>query len=186
MKQLKKRNIFKMAYLFLIICLFSLFLITGCSDETVDDPDDGEITGGEISKVEIKFGENELKITEETEFTIDLKNVKLSQIVFSVSDPSIASVNGSKIVPLTVGKTEVTASYENVSSKMTVIVLPTMKTELEVGDEIDTDSKLEYSFTDPTILSVEDGKIKANKAGVTNVTITLKTDSTVKNTMTYI
>jgi len=181
MKLFKKLNFKKIALAF--IFLFLIFFVCGCNEN--DEPDDVPSNGENANlEIEIGFEKNEIKIKESTQLKLNLKNVELNQLDISISDPSVIKIVNGTIVPLKVGKAIITASFDDVTSSMTVIVIPTIQKEFYVGEEIDIDSALDYSIEDGSILKIVDGKIQALKAGQTKLTISLKTDASVTTTET--
>ncbi|MBW5448400.1 hypothetical protein GE107_20355 [Cohnella sp. CFH 77786] len=117
--------------------------------------------------------------------------------VWTVADPMVASVEktGSKAIvkPKGVGTTKLTVSYKGLSKELPISVYPSVnalniaKDKLDVyegadgtlpavkgttvgGDEIDVSKLVSWKSSDPSVLSIEEGKWTAKKVGTATLT----------------
>ena len=166
MIQFIKHNLYKFAFVVFSLLLFTLLI--SCNE-------------GESKK--LTFTANYLEITEKTPIPLEVENIDITKVEFVFSDENIVCVVDGMFVPISAGTTIVTASFEDLRASLDVAVLPTMKTEFTVNETIDLNENYDYSISDESILKIVDGKLKALSTGEVSVTIKLKSDSNLFNTV---
>ncbi len=165
----------------ILVVLMLLFLV-GCN--------------GNSNKITI---DGNLEVTVGEEKALLPKTESDKKILFESLDETIATVNANGIVKgIKEGKTKVVVSLEGTQTKVEVnivVLKPVLVVSLEVevpnqlklGDEVtatvttnDPDG-VSFASSDKTIFTVSDtGKVTALKVGTANLTVTSKTDATVK------
>lgn len=150
------------------------------------------------SEGSITFSENEYYLIRGNHYDIDYVTVpeglSSSKIIWSSSNPEIATVVNGRVTGLKVGETTITAQYNNAVAKMKIIVTVPLKkiefnpTQLEIGidDEVslpsliyvpyDTTSSKSATYTieDDTVIELVDGKIRGLKEGQTTITAQIR------------
>ena len=173
--------------------LFSLFALVGCKEN---------------EKPDLSFSKVELEVKEGESFTLNpaIKNLENGAIEYTFDKDGIVEIkNGNEFVAKKAGTVKITASlkdYSEIKVEITVKVVAvseaklvqeiklTGNNELKVGEETtltaevlpsDADNKeVSWKVSDETILSVENGKVKALKVGAATVTCEALDGSNVK------
>ncbi|MFA5543749.1 MAG: CHAP domain-containing protein [Bacilli bacterium] len=168
----------------LIVASFILLFLVGCNKDL---------------EKSISFEQSELKIQiiETKELPINLQNVDISEIIFTVQNPEVLLIEGEIMLPLSIGTTEVTAtliSDNNITATINVNVTPELPN-VRIPETIEIYSStrliiLNFENNDDFIWHIEDSTIvelnsdynlSALKTGKTTLTVTNKVDSTISN-----
>lgn len=164
------------------ILVWAFLLVISCgktSEENIV-----QVTSVQLNQtsIEIKVGET---------FTL-IANVKPSdatnkQVVWSCSNPAVASVNGGVVKAISSGLAVITAKAGSISSTCTVSVIQPVskislnyqRVELIVGEQVlleaivepsnASDKNIEWSSEKTSVATVEDGLVKAVSEGVTKI-----------------
>ena len=183
---------------FLFVCLLA-FLIVGCNQNNGGDkPEDKP--GEDTTKYSLTLNEADktvsLEVGGEKKITVTFEGGTLE---WTSSDSTVVSVENGTLKALKAGtatitvtlkeKTEYTATITvtvtepaPVVVEVTGIALAGKKTEVEVGEEFTlstvitpnnaTDKTVTWASSDATVATVTDGKVKALKAGTTEISAT--------------
>ncbi len=155
--------------LFLFICVFLLSFAIGCDkDNPVDDD------------VQISFVNDDLLLNNETEIELNTKNVDFTKVNFEFSDESVVKVENNKFIPLEAGECEVTITYENLTDKIMIYVLPKIKERLSLNEEIICHEQFNYQSNLSDILKIENGTLIACGSGKATITISAKSNPEIK------
>ena len=157
------------------------FLITGLLLSVYSCLSDVPVSGIELSQNSVELIEGQ---SVQLDAKVLPKDATYMSIVWTSSDPAVASVENGKVTALKVGDAVITAQVGDCSATCTVKVNPVPVTsitldkesfELFVGESFTltatvqpdnaTDKSIVWTSSDPAVASVENGKVTALKVG---------------------
>ncbi|HHU55141.1 MAG TPA: CHAP domain-containing protein [Acholeplasmataceae bacterium] len=172
-----------MKKLLLFIITLMLFVLSGCVESTKEFSFEEE---------SIKLQLNEVK-----PLPLKLTNLSLKDLSFSFSNEGIIDISGDAIIPLNIGTTTVTATYDNQTDSIVVEVTPILPSlevvmdVLEIGQTVKLNltnynhEDFNWEVSNPEIIELASNFIiKALEIGTSTITATHKTDPLIKNTIT--
>lgn len=172
----------------ILAILFSLFLVFGLVACTLSDDNK---PNNEV-KIEISFPSSSITLEVGDEYTVNPRVTGDAKVDLSILDETILKLEGSKITALKAGSTKVVAKSGEVKAELTVtvnepaiedVLVTEIKlsgnTTMQIGDEQTltlevlpsdaTNKTVSWMSSDPTVLTVADGKVKALKEGKSTI-----------------
>ncbi len=155
-----------------------------------------EVYSIEATGVKINISENNLYIGEIVELTAQVlpTNTTNTEVVWDSSDVSIAKINGTSLELLKDGEVIISATCSDVETSMKLIILPiptdyiefdenflnTIEHTIDINETVEplvnifpanvTYKNVQYTSSNPEVISVENGKLVANSYGKATIT----------------
>lgn len=170
-----------------IVVIFALaFVAIGCSNK---------------KSITLKEETINIEISESYHLPIELHNLTLKDLIFTLNDPNIVTLESDVLIPLNLGTTTLTIAYQGQTSVLTINVIPELPKLRYSGDYLELSQKsridvinfddnndFNWEIADESIISLSiENKvyyITALKIGKTQVTVTAKDNPLLSKTVT--
>lgn len=174
---------FKNIYILLFLSIF-LFAI-GCGNNedektpdvpTVDEPTPEQPDDPKTPVVNesISFKEKTIIIDEEVEIPLEKTGLDGYKVLYNVDCSEVIEFKNNKIIPIKTGKVIITATVKDLTAQLEVYVFLEDISTLDIGEEIELSDIYSYTSSNTEIVSVENNKLIAEKAGSTNIKVSIK------------
>lgn len=173
---------------FIYIILFLVFFATGCSDKKTTK-------AFTLSATSINIEINDL-----AHLPITLNDLDINDLTFDFTNDDIVYLESDVLIPLNIGRTTLTISYQNTKSTLEITITPELPKLRYSGDYLELGQKSRIDITNYSnsdfnwdiedksiiVLAVEDKlySITALKIGSTKITVTKKDNAQITKTIT--